>query len=282
MKTKILILSLVLVSAVFVMNGCRKDVKSVKDQTIASDLIASSQSEAVAQMTYEGVDQISDEAYTAITNPTKSTESTSNGILGPCATKTIDTISIPHTLTIDFGTTNCLCNDGKYRRGQIVISFQGHYRDSASVHSTTFTNFYVDDNHVMGTRTRVNNGRNAAGHWNITTSVNGTIIFATTGDTLSWNATHNKEWLQGYWSPSIWNDIFLITGNASGTRPNGVTYAKTILTPLKRVMPCHYFVSGTVQIVQSNKPTRLLDYGNGGCNPWATLTVNGVTHTIHL
>lgn len=279
MKTKILILTLVIASASIFMIGCKKDSKNEKDRTIEKELIASSQNEAIAQMTFEGVDQIADEAFTGITSPTKST---GNGILGPCATKTIDTISVPHTLTIDFGTVNCLCNDGKYRRGQIIISFQGHYKDSASYHTTTFNNFYVNNNHVMGTRTRLNNGTNAAGHWNITTTVNGTIVFALSGDTLTWSATHNKEWLQGYWSPSIWNDIFLVTGNASGVKPNGATYTKTILTPLKRVMPCHYFVSGTVQMVQSNKPTRLLDYGNGGCNPWATLTVNGVTHTIHL
>lgn len=283
MRTKILIFAILIASASVIMFSCNKDKTSTNNnQASDNELVATSQNEAIAQMTFEGVDQIADEAYTGLTTATKSVESTTSGILSPCTTKTLDTISVPHVLTINFGTVNCLCNDGKYRRGEIVISFLGHYRDSASIHSTTFTNFYVNNNHVMGTRSRVNNGRNAAGHWNVTTTINGTIIFALSGDTLTWNANHTKEWLQGYWSPSIWNDIYLLSGNASGVRPNGVSYSKTILTPLKRIMTCPYFVSGTVQIQQSNKPTRVIDYGNGNCNAWATVTINGVTHTIHL
>ena len=153
---------------------------------------------------------------------------------------------------------------------------------SGSGHSTTFNDYYVNDNHVMGTRSRVNNGHNLAGNWNITTVVNGTIIFANNTDTLTWNSTQNKEWLQGYLSSTIWDNIVLITGNSNGTRPNGTTYSKTILTPLKRQMPCFYFVSGTVQVVQSNKPTKVIDYGNGNCDAWATVTINGVTYNIHL
>ncbi len=278
-----LIASFLFLSASVIFFSCNKDKKSFNpNQTSDNELVASSQNEAVAQITFENVDQIADEAYTGLTTATKSVESTTSGLLSPCASKTIDTIAVPHTLTINFGTTNCLCNDGKYRRGEIIISFYKHYKDSGSIHSTTFNNYYVNDNHIMGTRTRVNNGRNAAGHWNISTTINSTIIFANNTDTLTWNATHNKEWLQGYWSPSIWNDIFLITGNSTGTRPNGVTYAKTILTPLERHLPCFYYVSGTVQLVQSNKPTRVINYGNGNCDPWATVTINGVTHTIHL
>src|ERR1051325_8808903 len=44
-----------------------------------------------------------------------------DSILPPCATVTIDTSSSSKTITIDFGTTACLCSnwDGKYREGKI-------------------------------------------------------------------------------------------------------------------------------------------------------------------
>ncbi|MEI6823331.1 MAG: hypothetical protein WCL51_15480 [Bacteroidota bacterium] len=281
MKTKILIFAIFIFSIVTTFTACNKDKKTTPTNQTGNNSDVTSQNEAVAQMTFEGVDQIADEAYTSFSS-LKSTQSNANSLLSACATKTIDTVSIPHTLTINYGTTNCLCYDGKYRRGEIVISYYLHYRDSGSVHSTTFNDYYVNDNHVMGTRSRVNNGRNAAGNWNITTTVNGTIIFANNTDTLTWNSTQNKEWLQGYLSSTIWDNIVLITGNSNGTRPNGTTYSKTILTPLKRQMPCFYFVSGTVQVVQSNKPTKVIDYGNGNCDAWATVTINGVTYNIHL
>jgi len=283
MKTKILIFAIFIFSAVITFTACNKDNKSTStNQTGINSSDVTTQNEAVAQMTFEGVDQIADEAYTSIFSSVKSTDANANSLLSACATKTIDTVSIPHTLTINFGSTNCLCNDGKYRRGEIIISYYLQYRDSGSVHSTTFNNYYVNDNQVIGTRSRINNGRNAAGHWNITVNVTGTIIFANNSDTLTWNSTQNKEWLQGYWSPTIWDDIYLVTGNSNGSRPNGNTYSKTILTPLKRHLPCFYFVSGTVQVQQSNKPTKLIDYGTGNCDPWATVTINGVTHNIHL
>lgn len=282
MKTKKLILSIFMVGASIVLFSCSKDKNSTADDmNEQADLVALSQNEAFAQMTFESVDQIADEVYASLSSSTKSAQN-SNSILSPCATKTLDTLSVPHIITIDFGATNCLCNDGKYRRGQIIISFMGHYRDSGSMHSTTFNNFFVNDNHVMGNRTRLNNGKNAAGHFTVLTTVNSTIIFNATNDTLIWNANHTKEWLHGYWSPNFIDDSYLITGNSNGSKLNGVTYNKTILIPLKRIYSCFYFVSGSVQIQQSNKPTKIIDYGNGNCNPWATVTINGVTHTIHL
>ncbi|MCX6229943.1 MAG: hypothetical protein NTZ33_00230 [Bacteroidetes bacterium] len=295
MKTRILTLTSFIFLAVLIITACKKDnpaqqnISGINDnalnqqnQTVTNELVTTSQNEAIAQMTFENIDQIADEAYTSFTSAGKSATANTNSLLSPCATKTIDTITIPHTLTIDFGTTNCLCNDGKYRRGQIVIAFYKHYKDSGAVHSTTFNNYYVNDNHIMGSRSRINNGHNAAGHWNITTTVNSMIIFALSGDTLSWNATHNREWLQGYWSPTIWDDITLLSGSSTGHRPNGTNYSKTIVTPLKRHMPCPYFVSGSVQLTQTNRPVRVINYGNGNCDPWATVTINGVTHIIHL
>jgi hypothetical protein len=291
MKKKILTYASFIFAAVLLISACKKDNSTSQDpsgvnqnlpvnQAVADEMLATTQNEATAQITFENIDQIADEAYTSFGQNATSTNT--NSLLSPCAAKTLDTVSVPHILTIDFGTTNCLCNDGKYRRGKIIISFFKHYKDSGSVHTTVFQNFFVNNNHIMGNRTRVNNGHNTAGHWNITTNVNSTIIFALSGDTLSWHATHNKEWLQGYWSPAIWDNVFLIRGNATGNRPNGTTYSKTIITPLKRQMPCNYFVSGSVQLTQSNMPARLINYGNGNCDPWATVTINGVTHTIHL
>ncbi|MFZ4400571.1 MAG: hypothetical protein ACOYO1_11090 [Bacteroidales bacterium] len=282
MKKRILILSVFIASASIILFSCNKDkAKSANENKDTDEIVASSQKEAIAQMTFENVDQIADEVYSNLSTSNKSSQN-SNSLLGPCATKSLDTISVPHILTINFGNTNCLCNDGKNRRGEIIISFMGHYRDSGSVHSTSFNNFYVNDNHVLGTRTRVNNGRNSSGHYTVTSTINSTIIFNTSGDTLIWNANHTKEWLHGYLSPNFIDDTYLITGNSNGNKLNGVTYNKTILIPLKRVYSCFYFVSGSVQIVKTNKPTKVIDYGNGNCNPWATVTVNGVTHTIHL
>ena len=44
-------------------------------------------------------------------------------LISTCAQRTY--VSDTRTLTIDFGSTNCLCPDGRYRRGKIVVVFTG-------------------------------------------------------------------------------------------------------------------------------------------------------------
>src|SRR5436190_6315722 len=89
-------------------------------------------------------------------------DSTYSFLLSPCASISIDNISNPYRLIIDFGTANCLCYDGKHRRGKILVSYTGLYRDSASSHTITFDNYYVNNYKVDGTQTVINNGHNAA------------------------------------------------------------------------------------------------------------------------
>jgi hypothetical protein len=43
-------------------------------------------------------------------------------LLPPCATRTYDAAT--RTLTLNFGSTNCLCPDGRYRRGVITAVFR--------------------------------------------------------------------------------------------------------------------------------------------------------------
>jgi hypothetical protein len=72
--------------------------------------------EALTEAIFDEVQEISDQAWERGTTGLKST-SEDGSRLGDCVTITIDTISFPRVMTIDFGDVNCLCDDGKYRRG---------------------------------------------------------------------------------------------------------------------------------------------------------------------
>ena len=78
------------------------------------------------------------------------------------------------------------------------------------------------------------------------------------------------------------DDVYLVTGSASGTGSQGGTFSATITSALKRTVACHQFVSGTVEVTPANRPTRYIDFGNGDCDNIATVTVNGHSHTITL
>jgi hypothetical protein len=110
----------------------------------------------------------------------------------------------------------------------------------------------------------------------------GVINLANNGGTISWNSSREREWIQGFETGNRWDDIYLITGEASGIRPNGSTWTREIINPLRIELACRFIVSGTVEIIPEGRPARILDYGNGDCDNVATVIVNGVTYTIYL
>ena len=199
-----------------------------------------------------------------------------------CATVTHDTISNPHTMTIDFGATNCLCNDGRYRRGIILVTYTGHYRDSGHVHTLTFNNYFVNDNQVLGSKSVTNMGHNSAGNLYYSIIVNGLIIRATTLDSVIWNSNRTRTWIQGESTQVRTDDVYEITGSGSGSRPNGTSYTMNITQPLVKAVSCSWIESGKIDLQPSNKPLRKIDYGNTGCDNLATVTINNVTYNIIL
>ena len=259
------------------MTSCRKrDTDTDTDTSIAGD-------NALAEGTYNDVVNIADQAVTgnlvSYLAPTSSDYKST--LLSSCATITNDTVSLPHVLSIDFGPTNCLCNDGRGRRGVINVSYSGRYRDVGSTHTITFDNYYVNDNKVMGTKTVVNNGYNSAGHLSYTVTVNGSILKAS-GGTISWTSTRTREWIVGE-STTIWSDdVYLITGNATGTSAAGTSYSLAITSALRREIGCRHFVSGAFALTPSGKATRFVDFGTGACDNQATVTINSHVYNITL
>ena len=243
---------------------------------------ALSQDDAYAEATFENVSDMGNEAYDMKTgNMFKSIEG-NRLFLSECATVTLDTSVFPRILTIDFGDVNCLCNDGKYRRGKIIITFTGRYFEPGTVITHGFENYFVNDKSVAGSKVVTNMGENENGNLYFTIEVTGVIEKPDGGGTFSWNSSRVREWIQGSDTHNRWDDIYLVTGTANGTRPNGLTWEQEIMTPLRVELACRFIVSGTVEMRPQDRPVRLLDYGNGDCDNIATVTINGETYTIHL
>jgi hypothetical protein len=88
--------------------------------------------------------------------------------------------------------------------------------------------------------------------------------------------------VEGYETRRIRDDVYLIDGSADGIRPSGITWEREIVNALRKEMNCRWIVSGTVEITPEDRPTRILDYGDGTCDNIATVIINGVTYTITL
>ena len=277
MKTRILLItffSFTLFLFVFT-TSCKKDSSSNAE---SSESIA--QEMATAESAFDDDAMYADESFLSM-----SMLKSGNIIkhpFAPCATFSVDTTGGHRTRTIDFGSTNCLCNDGKYRRGKIVITFTAPRIKPGSVITTTFENYFVNDNQVSGTTTVTNNGLNDSNNLSWTITIDKTLTFKT-GEVAHWAGTRTREWIEGMKTPLDWtDDVYSVTGTSTRTRPNGDTRTCTILTPLRKEMDCHHFVSGTVSIVRTGKPDILLDYGTGDCDDLATITVDGETKTIKI
>ncbi len=210
----------------------------------------------------------------------------SSGIhLGHCVNIIRDTVSVPHKLTIDFGTADCFCFDGKYRRGKILVSYTGHYRDSGSTHTISFDGYYVNGNHVEGNQTVTNNGHDSAGFLSFSINISTVITDSLTGKTLTYTSTRTREWVAGYdtWGLHEWSDdIYKITGSASGTNFNGTSFTSTITKPLVVSLSCRWIEAGTIEFMPDGKLTRTVDFGNGDCNNIATVTIAGISFPITL
>lgn len=260
--------------------GCKKDSKEDTDTSTAQD-------NSLAESNYNDVNTMVDASASAGTSfsfrmATNGNERIEN-IFSGCGSVTIDTVSSTRTIVIDFGTSNCLCVDGRYRRGKILANYTGKYRDSGTVVNISFDNYFVNDNQIKGTHKTTNLGKNAAGKLVYKVEVNGEIVKANNGGTITWISTRQREWVEGAATPlNILDDVYSITGSASGTNAAGVSYTISITQALVRKMNCRWFESGKVEITPNGKLTRTLDYGSSGCDANATVTIAGISYPVVL
>jgi hypothetical protein len=199
-----------------------------------------------------------------------------DGILGSCATITKDTIGIKHYLiTVDFGTVNCQSVWGKNRRGKIIIDLVGNYKDSGSVKTITFDNFYRNDNRIEGTRIIKNTGRNYQKQNTWSVQAVDMKMTKTDGKFFTWNSTRTRTILSGDLTSTISDDKYQITGVSFGENSEGVNFTATIVEPLIRVMSCGWITSGIIEFENSKGTKRTINYGWGECEANAVIQVTG-------
>jgi hypothetical protein len=252
------------------MISCRRDRDSDTN---------SAQDNSLAESSFDDANDMADQVGKGGTLELKLEADAS--LLSTCATVTRDTTTDPKTITIDFGSSNCTCSDGRVRRGKVLVSYTGKYREVGAHIVIGFEDYYVNDNHIEGTRTIDNEGFNADNNLVFHVVVDGTVT-KSDGTVILWTCDKTREWVEGYDTDVRTDDVYEVTGTASGTRANGTTFTAETVTALTRKVSCHQFVSGQLRLTPSGKPERLIDFGNGDCDDEATVTINGNDYTIQL
>jgi hypothetical protein len=191
------------------------------------------------------------------------------------------TNEFPKTLTVDFGNTNCLGNDNINRRGKITAIFTGRYRTAGSKITITLTDYYVNDNHVQGTKTITNNGVNGNGNMSFTVMVANASVTMSDG-TITWESERTREWMEGANTIDPRDDVYHITGWAKGKTKKNITFDASITEPLVLNLSCRWITKGIIEVTPEDYPVRVIDYGDGTCDNKATVTIKNRVREITL
>jgi len=255
------------------LSSCRKDDQN-PESLMEQFLITDSENEQITQFEEDGAEVGMDQRI--VLEDASEMLSASR-----CANITRDTVSTPRRITIDYGPVNCLCRDGRYRRGLVVIEYTGARGVSGSTASMTFNNYFVNDRGISGNRSLVF-GTSTQGNPLRTTQFNLSITHPNRSGSWTRQGLRVREKIAGDSTLTMMDDVYLITGNGSGSGPNGISFNHNVLTPLRKEGACRWLVSGSIQFSRNNQASRTLDFGNGLCDDQATITTSNGIRTITL
>ena len=210
---------------------------------------------------------------------------TSSTTAGGCATVYDSVAAGDSFLVINFGNTDCTCDDYKIRRGEIIVQYDGRYKDSASERTITFNNYFVNDNQLSGKKIVQNMGANTSGQVYYNVTVNDTLNLGAGNGEITWSGNRTRTWLAGYNTASWLDDEYLIGGTTTLVRANGhsFTFAIDASDQLQVATSCPYIEAGIVTITGSTlSSARTLNYGSGTCDDMATVTLDGHVYNITL
>lgn len=276
MKTSLKNTLFILAVSMVTLTACKKD-ETTPSNVIDGDV----QTTADDRTTSSAIDDVTTilNDYAANIDPNSSGGRTEGTILG--AGQTSFNISTK-TLTIDFGTQNATCSDGKKRRGKIFIQFtQGSPRQLDHTTVTSQDNYYVEDIKVDGTRTdvvKVTIANNAFTNTRKITVQNRKLTFP---DKTTFSESGTMELAFRGTLPNTFEGTGTVS--LSGTNRKNQAFTSSTSTPLKVVSSCPGLppVSGKIDITITSNPTEkiVIDYGNGVCDRIATITYKGITVT---
>jgi hypothetical protein len=270
MKKLVLTFASALLVGSIALTSCDKQKEAIFDQSAVDNATADAQFNDLDNITTEAM--ISQESQLGVREV--SGERTSN--FRGCGTYTFNTST--KTMTIDFG-TGVTCNDGKTRKGKLIITYTGRYMTPGSVITTTTDNYYVNNVKVEGRKTVTNVTQQGGNPKHTVVVADGKLTYAD-GSTFTWTTNRTREWLSGSGDLNFTNDVWSITGDASGVNRKGKSFVANITNPIIIKAECFATsgrmpVQGTYSVVAENA-SKTVDFGTGACDRTITVTITNV------
>ncbi len=268
--------SLLVVGSFALLVACQKNNSTIsEDPTTESTAISTSANDDnTADAAFMDLKEITDQ--TGLEPTTKSLDSAKYTF--PKIKVVKDSNSL--IATVDFGTENFLCKDGKLRRGKIMVKVIGNLNTPGSSKIYTTSDYFVNNNGVSGTKTVTVIGDHSFRIF----VANGKVTKAD-GGIVTWNTDRTRTMIAGFDSKdTITDDVYEISGTTSGTNAAGNAYKFTTIvgSPLVKSNGCQWIKSGKLKIERAGKLDATIDYGDGSCDDQGTVTVANTTKAITL
>jgi hypothetical protein len=185
------------------------------------------------------------------------------GVIDQC---TVSYSSAENLLNFSYGTYNKHCDDYKDRKGQFNANFSGQIFEEGVIATIITDSLFVDDSLVVANLEITNLGLNNDNLPEFSLKVlSGLIRFPDTTKMNGVSITTDfvMVWAEGSATPAdLEDDMYSITGNASGLSCDLYEFSVIIQDPLLDYLDCFWISQGTSQITvpAGEFPTGTIDY----------------------
>lgn len=285
-KTNLFSLGIIIATGLAITAGCKKivhqNIQAASNSSVAITVFNDVFEQLNAAMS-------SEMALDEMTNATWNLSGT------VCATVSLQPLGtgFPKTVTIDYG-TGCIGQDGVTRKGRIIAVFSDNYRNEGSYANLIFDGFMTGQYALAGTDSITNNGATGSGD-PIFSEVLRDVVITWGTQQIIWEADLNRTWKEGSETnfttdtvggtlnmAGLLDDVFELTGSASGNDANSHPFTLEISTPLLFQTGCAFIKQGTLIVSPANFNDGNVDYGNGECDRQATIEVDGEVFNFTL
>ncbi|HXH18769.1 MAG TPA: hypothetical protein VNJ07_06760 [Chitinophagales bacterium] len=185
--------------------------------------------------------------------------------------------SFPQTLTIDFGNTECNGLFDVPTRGKIIVQLSDSLNQPGAVAIVSTSELYIKGYKIEGTDTITNLGLNVSGNPEYRMKVTDGRIIAEPDETyedytLVWECDYRFELIDKVNEVFSIDDLYKITGSASGVNEEGRSYTAEIIEPLQKYTDCRWIGSGKTKISPDDLKEKELNYGE--CDTGSTCCDN--------
>ncbi len=290
-KKKIVVaISIAFISiASIITEACKKTQLTDADVQTVTDNVT-------AQGISQEIQNLAEQAHSLGKSGTIGMRATSDfDILSACAIVKDDSSNtniIPDTMRINFGTSPCICHDGKYREGEIIIYYTGKFRNAGAAINIYFNNYAVGSTATdlyqisnSSHKNITNNGMNTNGlmNWTINSTIN--ITKPNGGGTIAYTDAITRTQTAGNTAYITSANKYDLNGTSNGTAANGTSFSAQTASgnDLIKDMSCtDFFTQGELDVTPSSSGAIAINFGTGSCDNSATLTRGSHTTTITL